>query len=82
MQQEAVFPRGEVLREFSKHEDVVLATDLRCSLKVKATGVLVVTTFQGSLEMEIEYRFQSPDDPTQELLSKVSTEGEFEFQLK
>jgi hypothetical protein len=81
MHNTVVFPKGESLRDLTKPEPVILPADLRCELKVKAAGVLVATTFLGSLEMEIEYRIQTEGQATP-LVTHLLTQGEFEFQLK
>lgn len=74
-----IFPRGETLRDFNKHEDVVLKQDIHCALKVTATGVLVGASFRGPLVLEVEYRSQAED---LEPIARVIGRGTFEFQLK
>ena len=81
MHNTVVIPKGETLRDLRSHEDVILLADLHCELKVKAAGVLVATTFRGSLEMEVEYRTQ-PEGHATPLVTHLVTQGEFEFQLK
>ena len=76
-----VFPKGETFRDLAKHTDRILTTDLHCELKVTATGVLVATSFQGALVMEVEYRTRPPGEAPR-LLAKFVSQGEFEFQLK
>lgn len=82
MHSTAVFPKGETLRDLEKHQDVVLPTDIHCDLKITATGVLIGTTFQGSLVMEVDYKTQPPDSNGLQSVVQLTSHGEFEFQLK